>query len=164
MVGLPLQAAFGEGYWIDHWIYNLDLIDTYLAVYPDRKRDLLFGTQTVPFWDSTAIVQPRVRKYVLADDGRVRQYGAVIEDEEKAALIAARGSAPNLVRTAHGRGEVYRTSVFAKLVALALLKFATLDPLGMGIEDLINAHRVYQEARRRGIGQELELWHEPVWT
>jgi ornithine cyclodeaminase/alanine dehydrogenase-like protein (mu-crystallin family) len=35
------------------------------------------------------------------------------------------------------------------------------SPLGMGIEDLINAHRVYQEARRRGIGQELELWHEP---
>jgi ornithine cyclodeaminase len=38
------------------------------------------------------------------------------------------------------------------------------SPLGMGIEDLINAHRVYQEARRRGIGQELELWHEPLWT
>jgi ornithine cyclodeaminase len=38
------------------------------------------------------------------------------------------------------------------------------SPLGMGIEDLINAHRVYLEARRRGIGQELELWHEPLWT
>ncbi len=39
-----------------------------------------------------------------------------------------------------------------------------LSPLGMGIEDLINAHRVYHEARRRGVGQELELWHNPVWT
>jgi ornithine cyclodeaminase/alanine dehydrogenase-like protein (mu-crystallin family) len=38
------------------------------------------------------------------------------------------------------------------------------SPLGMGIEDLINAHRVYHEAKRRGIGTELELWHEPVWT
>ena len=38
------------------------------------------------------------------------------------------------------------------------------SPLGMGVEDLINAHRVYHEARRRGIGQELELWHEPLWT
>jgi ornithine cyclodeaminase len=38
------------------------------------------------------------------------------------------------------------------------------SPLGMGIEDLINAHRIYHEARRRGIGQELELWHEPLWT
>jgi ornithine cyclodeaminase len=38
------------------------------------------------------------------------------------------------------------------------------SPLGMGIEDLINAHRVYREALRLGIGQELELWHEPVWS
>jgi hypothetical protein len=38
------------------------------------------------------------------------------------------------MRTAHGQGEVYRTTVFAKLLGLALLKFATLDPLGMGVE------------------------------
>jgi hypothetical protein len=31
------------------------------------------------------------------------------------------------------------------------------------VKNLVNAHRVYQEAQRRGIGQELELWHEPVW-
>jgi ornithine cyclodeaminase len=37
------------------------------------------------------------------------------------------------------------------------------SPLGMGIEDLINAQRIYHEARRRGIGQELELWNEPLW-
>ncbi len=36
-----IEATFGEGYWIDHWTYNLDLIDTYLAVYPDRKHALL---------------------------------------------------------------------------------------------------------------------------
>ena len=38
------------------------------------------------------------------------------------------------MRKAHGQGDIYRTSVFAKLLALALVKFATLDPLGMGIE------------------------------
>ncbi len=135
------EATFGEGYWIDHWLYNLDLIETYLAVYPDRKADLLFGKPVVPFFDSPAAVLPRAQKYVLAGEGRVRQYGAVVEDEEKAALIAARrdciaGSAesPNLVRADHGKGKVCRTTVFAKLVGLAMLKFATLDPLGMGIE------------------------------
>jgi hypothetical protein len=128
------QAVFGEGYWIDHWTYNLDLIETYLAVYPERKSDLLFGENDVVFFDGPAIVQPRSRKHVLAGDGLVRQYGAVREDAEKAALIAARTESPNLVRTAQGRGEVYRTTVFAKLVGLALLKFATLDPLGMGVE------------------------------
>ncbi|MEJ2736485.1 MAG: cellobiose phosphorylase, partial [Anaerolineae bacterium] len=128
------EATFGEGYWIDHWIYNLDQIETYLAIYPDRKEDLLFGRPIVPYFDSPAVVPPRARKYVLAGEGRVRQYGTVVEDEEKAALIADRTEFPNLVRTAHGTGEVYRTTVFAKLVGLALLKFATLDPLGMGVE------------------------------
>jgi hypothetical protein len=126
-------ATHGEGYWIDHWTHNLDLIDTYLAVYPDKTDDLLFGKPTVPYFDSPAVVQPRARKYVLVGD-KVRQYGAVVEDEEKAALIASRTQTPNLMRTAHGQGEVYRTTVFARLLCLALIKFATLDPLGMGIE------------------------------
>jgi hypothetical protein len=128
------QATVGEGYWIDHWTYNLDLIETYLAIYPERKGDLLFSGQAVSYFDSPAIVQPRAYKHVLTDEGWVRQYGAVVEDEEKAALIAGRLELPNLVRTANGLGEVHRTTVFAKLVGLALVKFATLDPLGMGIE------------------------------
>ncbi len=128
------EATPGEEYWIDHWTYNLDLIDTYLAVYPDQKDELLFGRQAVPYFDSPAVVQPRARKYVLTADGRVRQYGAVVKDKEKATLIASRSKVPHLVRMAHGRGEVFRTSVLAKLVGLALIKFATLDPLGMGVE------------------------------
>ncbi|MGC9397421.1 MAG: cellobiose phosphorylase, partial [Anaerolineae bacterium] len=127
------EATFGEGYWIDHWFYTLDLIDTYLAVYPDKKYTLLFDT-TLPYFDSPAFVQPRSKKYVLAGEGKVRQYGAILEDEEKAALIAARDATPNLLRTAHGRGDIYRATVFAKLLTLALTKFATLDPLGMGVE------------------------------
>ena len=134
-------ATFGEGYWIDHWFYNLDLIESYLAVYPDRKHALLFET-TLPYFDSPVFVQPRHKKYILAGEGKVRQYGAILEDEEKAALISTRTTTPNLLRTirlrssqaAHGRGDVYRATVFAKLLTLALTKFATLDPWGMGIE------------------------------
>ncbi|HQF00377.1 MAG TPA: cellobiose phosphorylase, partial [Anaerolineae bacterium] len=126
-------ASFGEGYWTDHWFYNLDLLETYLAVYPDKKADLLFGQPVVPFFDSPAVVQPRARKYRLVD-GKVRQYGAAVEDAEKVALIAARTASPNLMRTAHGHGAIYRTTVAGKLLALALVKFATLDPWGMGVE------------------------------
>ncbi|MBN1259376.1 MAG: cellobiose phosphorylase [Anaerolineae bacterium] len=129
-----IQATFSEGYWIDHWTYILDLIESYLSIYPDQKRTLLFSPETATFFDSPAIVQPRTRRYVLAGEERVRQYHAVAEDEEKAALIARRRHSPNLMRVKHGEGSVYRTSVFGKLVGLALLKFATLDPLGMGIE------------------------------
>jgi hypothetical protein len=128
-----IEATFGEGYWIDHWTYNLDLIDTYLAVYPDRKNALLFEDATLPFFDSPAFVQPRSKKYVLAH-GQPRQFGAVWDDHEKAALIASRTDQPNWLRIDHGRGAIYRTTLFAKLVSLAVIKFATLDPGGMGIE------------------------------
>ena len=40
----------------------------------------------------------------------------------------------NWLRVDHGYGAVYRTTLFNKLVMLAILKFATLDPHGMGIE------------------------------
>jgi hypothetical protein len=126
-------ATYGQGYWIDHWTYNLDLIDTYLAVYPGKKAELLFSKPVVPYYDSPVVVQPRAKKYVLTASG-VRQYGAVLEDKEKAALIASRDEKPNLMRTAHGSGQIYRTTVFAKLTGLALVKFSSMDPLGIGIE------------------------------
>jgi 2,3-diaminopropionate biosynthesis protein SbnB len=38
------------------------------------------------------------------------------------------------------------------------------NPTGLGVEDVIAAHRVYQQAVVRGIGRELELWHDPIWV
>ena len=38
------------------------------------------------------------------------------------------------------------------------------NPTGLGVEDVIAARRVYQQAVAKGIGRELELWHEPVWV
>ncbi len=37
------------------------------------------------------------------------------------------------------------------------------NPGGMGIEDVAAAHRVYLNALNKGIGKELELWHDPLW-
>jgi hypothetical protein len=128
-----LAAAFGEGYWVDHWTYNLDLVESFMAIYPERQDELLFGDASYAFFDSPAIVRPRAEKYVLAG-GKPRQFGAVALDAEKEALIAARGERPNWMRMGLGRGAVYRTTLFAKLLCLALNKFATLDPYGMGVE------------------------------
>ena len=30
----------GEGFWSDHWTYNLDLLESYLAVYPEKLREI----------------------------------------------------------------------------------------------------------------------------
>ncbi len=131
--GQHFEADPGEGYWIDHWTYNLDLIENYLTICPDRTRDLLFDKTVFTFYDNPAVVRPRAEKYVLAGD-RVRQLNAVVEDEEKAALIASRTDQPHVMRRDNGQGEIIHTTLVVKLVCLALVKFATLDPLGMGIE------------------------------
>jgi hypothetical protein len=127
------QADFHEGYWVDHWTYNLDLIESFLAIYPDREEDLLFEEPKYPFYDSAIQVNPRGKKYVLSN-GQPHQLNAILENEKKKALIEARGQLPNLLRTKNGEGEICRTTLFAKLWILALIKFATMDPWGMGIE------------------------------
>ena len=127
------EASFGEGYWIDHWIYNLDLIENYLTVFPDRQEDLLFGRPDLPFYESPYVVLPRLKKYVLTE-GVPHQLGSVVEDKEKVEHIAARTELPKWLRCNHGLGDIYRTTLFNKLVCLALVKFSSLDPWGMGIE------------------------------
>ncbi|MBN2388467.1 MAG: hypothetical protein JXB85_15730 [Anaerolineales bacterium] len=128
-----IRAVHGEGYWIDHWTYNLDLIEAALAVFPERKQDLLFDSEPLPFYDSAARVRPRAERYILGE-GRPRQVSGVVHDDEKAALIASRPVDPHWARSGGGRGEVFRLPVASKLALLALIKFASLDPSGCGIQ------------------------------
>ena len=127
------EAKFGEGYWIDHWTYNLDLIENYLAVYPEQLAELLFEDQSYTFYDNYAKVQPREEKHVLTDSGP-KQLNAVVESEEKKELITARGHNPYYVRTEDGAGEIYETTLMTKLLTLVINKTATLDPFGVGVE------------------------------
>jgi hypothetical protein len=112
-----IQADFGEGYWVDHWTYNLDLIETHLSIYPDKKVSLLFESPPLPFYDSPAVVRSRAQKYVL-DQGRPRQFHAIDEDPEKANLIHSRPDQPNWVRSDFGKGEIFRISLYSKNLLL----------------------------------------------
>ncbi len=127
------HAVFGEGYWVDHWTYNLDLIKNYLAIYPDKKETLLFADTSYTFFDSDRIVQPRSQKYVI-HDGRLCQLNAIVQDERKSELISSRKDNPNVLCLENGQGEIFRTTLFIKLLCIVLTKFSTLDPFGMGIE------------------------------
>jgi hypothetical protein len=128
------RAEHGEGFWTDHWTYNLDLIESYLAIYPERLRELLFGQREFTFYDNDHRVRSRDEKYRLRTGGEVRQYGAVVADKEKKKLIDSRDFQPQLVRIRHGRGDVYKTTLFVKLLSLFTNKLASLDPEGVGIE------------------------------
>lgn len=118
------------GFWIDHWHYNLDLIEGYLAVYPDRLTELLLDPVHT-YFDNPDVVVPRSRRLVL-DNGRIRQFGAVTRDIEKAAAIGARTDMQNRVRDQEGK--VFRSSLLVKLLVIAATRIATLDPGGRGIE------------------------------
>ncbi len=126
-----IEAGFGEGYWSDHWDYNLDLIENYLSVYPDKKTELLIGRTDYGFYDSVGAVRPRRDTYV-SNRGKVRQYGAVYRCEEKAARSDFHVDGTNWLKDR--KGNRVTTNLFGKLMTLTVNKFALLDSHGLGVE------------------------------
>lgn len=127
-------ARHGEGFWIDHWTYNLDLLESYLAVYPEELDRALWKDATYTYFESDHIVQPRAAKYQKLADGRIRQYRACVRDAEKAAMIAGRAAEPHKVRVKRGKGRVATATLAAKMLVVIANKFASLDPFGAGVE------------------------------
>ncbi|CAN0035910.1 unnamed protein product, partial [Discosporangium mesarthrocarpum] len=123
------------GFWSDHWTYNLDLIEAYLTVYPGKqgKEALLFDFKPLPFFQSKGQVKPRSAKYVVKK-GAVRQYDCVEINVEKESALKKRAKDPEGFWQRAVNGEVFRLTVISKLVSLAVVKLATLDPLGAGVE------------------------------
>lgn len=118
-----LNARFGEGYWSDHWTYNLDLIEEYLAVFPEQERHLLYEPEYTYFLSQVCIA-PRAKRYAETENG-IRQYHALDEDSKRTT------EEPYLH---DAQGQLVRSSLIEKLMLLCATKFATLDPYGMGIE------------------------------
>lgn len=117
------NADFGEGYWCDHWTYNLDLIESYLAVYPERKEALLFDQPRYRWYETRVKVNPRAKRYCITENG-LRQYHAL--DEQ------AKQLRHKWMQTADGCDAV--STLMEKLILLCTLKTATLDAAGMGVE------------------------------
>lgn len=131
--GCVYEAEHGEGFWSDHWTYNLDLLESYAAIFPDKIDGLLSGRKIFTFFDNAETVNPRAEKYVLYN-GRPRQLHSVSVDTEKKELMASRTQSPSIARSGNGKGGIYRTTLIAKLLCLAANKLCSLDPNGCGIE------------------------------
>jgi hypothetical protein len=127
------DTEHGEGFWSDHWTYNLDLLENYLALYPENAKQVLFDKKNFTFYDNAHRVLPRADKYVLWDENAM-QLNAVVFDEEKNEMIRKRSEKPSLVRTVHGTGAIYRTTLVNKILCLIVNKLASLDPQGVGVE------------------------------
>ncbi len=118
-----INGDFGEGYWSDHWTYNLDLIEEFLEVYPDREKALL--TQTlVKAFEAKKKILPRAKKYEETENG-LRQY-YYLEDRNNA---ADEGSYET-----YKDGRDIEMTLLAKLFLMSVVKFTALDAYGMGVE------------------------------
>jgi hypothetical protein len=126
-------AVHGEGFWTDHFSYNTDLLESFECVYPDRLADLFCAAKVATFFDNDHVVLPRRDKYRLTENG-VRQYRSVRPDPAKAALIDKREHDKNVVRSGNGQGEVYRTTLLVKVLAIVANKAASFDAEGTGLE------------------------------
>lgn len=115
------NATFSEGYWCDHWTYDLDLIENYLSVYPENQEVLLFGERRYRWFEGQALVNPREKRYELTEDG-LCQYHALTE----------RPSPRKWMRLADGSEA--KSTLMEKILLLVTIKTATLDASGMGVE------------------------------
>ncbi len=123
------QCDHGEGFWTDHWTYNLDLLESFMALYPDAVRSLFWEERKFTFYHNSHYVLPRDQRYILTDRG-VRQYHSVMHDPK----ITKADERGNRLRAHNGEGDVYKTFLPVKLLCLAANKAASLDPSGIGIE------------------------------
>lgn len=128
-----IQSVHGEGYWSDHWSYNLDLVESYLTIFPENRERLFFDSEPLAFFDNATCINPRSKRFVLDGDAP-RQFNVVYKDEEKAAMLATRKEDGHWSRTKQGKGEVFKVPLVSKFTLLALLKFSALDPSGYGVQ------------------------------
>ncbi|MBU0469752.1 MAG: hypothetical protein KJ736_11925, partial [Candidatus Omnitrophica bacterium] len=123
------SAEHGEGFWSDHWTYNLDLLESYLGFYPEKLKDILCDKKVFSFYHDSHYVLPRSQRYVLTEKG-VRQYESVFNGARE--IHAKQGG--NRLRIKDEKGEIYFTNLIEKIVCIISNKVATLDPSGVGIE------------------------------
>ena len=111
-----IVADFGEGYWTDHWTYNLDLIEQYLRVFPDREGDLFFKEKNYTWRTSSVKIMPLTKRFRRTTTEAI-EYCPHLDDTENGI---------NYWQT--------KSSLIEKLILLAIVKSANLDPAGCGLE------------------------------
>lgn len=120
-----INADFGAGYWSDHWTYNLDLVENYLAVFPENEEKLFFHTP-VTYYRTQVPILPRRKRYVQTENG-LRQYHFLDEDKKIS-------GEDKLLRDTFGKGKIVESTLMEKLLVLCVTKYAALDAYAMGVE------------------------------
>lgn len=125
-----IESVYGTGYWSDHWIYNLDLLDSYLAIYPDKVKSLLLDEKS-RFYQSHVSAYNIDTKYVLNKHGKPRQLGTIFDDHLKIEKTNLQVGKTNFEKTPDH--QIAYVNVLSKYLHLIAIKASSLDPEQMGI-------------------------------
>jgi len=117
------KTDFLDGYWSDHWTYNLDLVEEYLAVFPDHKEELLTGNRDYTFTIGKEFILPGRKRYVETKRG-IRQYHFLERNDRYQPDTFLRNQ----------KEKIVKINLLEKILLLGILKTAALDPFGMGVE------------------------------
>ena len=144
-----------NGYWADHWTYTLDLVESFLAVFPDKEESLLFGVPDIPFYMAPGIMRSRADRYLAYaatpnSTKVVRVYFAMALPDnidypksrkmllEKAKLdddyFSDTSGANNMWQRIEDGKTVFLVNAITKLAMLGIIKFSSLDQSGLGVE------------------------------
>ncbi|MCR5153615.1 MAG: cellobiose phosphorylase [Lachnospiraceae bacterium] len=125
-----IEAGALEGYWSDHFDYNLDLIENYLLVFPDKEEELLAG-EGYPYYENEMRVLKRDESYVL-NGSSVRRFENIKREAPENIQEGFNKWGTNWKKDK--KGELVTTSLQGKLLTLVLNKFSSMDSYGMGVE------------------------------
>lgn len=138
------MAISKDGYWADHWTYYLDLIESFVKIYPDREEKLLYDEE-LPYYFSSRTVRPRAEKYVLSRSYNGKWFH-VRQLDPSHDSASRRKTMKQYMNNSSGwysieaeyqhdvDGRLVTSAPIGKLFLLATVKFATRDAFGMGIE------------------------------
>ena len=107
----------------------------------------------ISFWDTPAEAL-KVMDFVVVDDWyQVSHHGVD---------VSYRAVRDGFISEDKIRGNLGEIIVGKKLGRQHKDEKIFFNPIGMGIHDLSEAHRVYQNALKMGIGKKLPLWNNPI--
>jgi len=107
----------------------------------------------ISFWDTPAEALRSVDFVVVDDWYQVKHHGVD---------VSWRAVRDGVIPESKIRGNLGEIVVGSKPGRTSPDEIVFFNPIGMGIHDLSEAHRVYQNAARMKIGRVLPLWEKPI--
>ena len=108
----------------------------------------------ISFWDTPTKALKEVDFIVVDDWYQVKHHGVD---------VSWRAVRDNVIPESKIRGDLGEVVTGLKSGRKTEKEKIFFNPIGLGIHDLSEAHRVYQQALKMGVGKKLLLWENSVF-